>query len=336
MKPKLLTATAVLFVIALIIILKFILSASPHIYKKSEFLMDTVITLTVVSNSEKRADEAIESAFNNLRRLERLLSFFDAGSEVSAINKNAGTGAVKVSPETFELTKTALEKAELSCGAFNPAIGPVMGLWDFKNKKRPADSELNKLLPLLDYTRIVLNINDSSVMLIDKGMLLDLGGIAKGYAADRTVELLKRAGMKGGIAAMAGDIRVWGTRPDGSPWRVGIRAPRGTSDDLIGVLSLEDLAVSTSGDYERFFIEGGIRYHHLIEPTTGYPAGDFQSVTIVNPEGVVTDALSTAVFVMGREKALRFIKKNKLMAYLIYADGTTYTTENLRALFDNR
>jgi thiamine biosynthesis lipoprotein len=335
-KPKLLTAAALVFIVTLIVILKFALSGSPHVYKKSEILMDTVITLTVVSNSEKKADAAIETAFNNLRRLEGLLSFFDAVSDVSAINKNAGAAAVKVSRDTYELTKKAVEFSILSGGAFDPAIGPAVVLWDFKNKKRPSDSELKKILPLLDYTHIVFNDNETSIMLKDKGMLLDLGGIAKGYAADRTVELLKGAGMKAGIAAMAGDIRLWGTRPDGSPWRVGIRAPRGSNDDLIGVLSLRDMAVSTSGDYERFFIEDGVRYHHLLDPATGCPARDFQGVTVVNPEGVVTDALSTAVFVMGREKALRFIEKTGLMAYLIFSDGSTFTSENLRALLENR
>jgi thiamine biosynthesis lipoprotein len=210
-------------------------------------------------------------------------------------------------------------------------------LWDFKNKKRPTDSELKKILPLLNHTHIVFNDNDTSIMLKDKGVLLDLGGIAKGYAADKTVELLKGAGMKAGIAAMAGDIRLWGARPDGSPWHVGIRAPRGaTPDDLIGVLSIKDMAVSTSGDYERFFIEDGVRYHHILDPATGKPAGDFQSVTVVNPHGVMTDALSTAVFVMGREKALKFIEKTNLMAFLVFSDGTTFTSENLRGLLENR
>ncbi|MBF0459507.1 MAG: FAD:protein FMN transferase [Nitrospirae bacterium] len=336
MKPKLLTAAAIVFIIALVFVFKSTVSGTPHVYKKSEIMMDTVITLTVVSNSQKKADEAIGAAFNNLRRFERNWSFFDAGSDVSAINKNAGVRPVKVSDDTFDLTKKAVEKAKWTGGAFNPAIGPAMVLWDFKNKKRPTDSQLKEVLQLLDYTQIVFNDNDSSIMLKDKGMLLDLGGIAKGYAADKTAELLKKAGMKAGIASIGGDISAWGTRPDGSPWRVGIRAPRGAPDDLAGVLSLKDLAVSTGGDYERFFIEDGIRYHHILNPATGYPARDFQSVTVVNPEGVVTDALDTGIFAMDREKALRFIKTNNLMAYLVFADGSTFTSENLRELLENR
>ncbi|WP_420264573.1 FAD:protein FMN transferase [Candidatus Magnetominusculus dajiuhuensis] len=336
MKPKLLTAAAIVFVLALIFILKNQLNSTPHVYKKSEILMDTLITLTVVTNSEKNADEAIEAAFNYLRGFERMLSFFNAGSEVSAINKNAGVGPVKVSSDTYELTKKAVENAKWTSGSFNPAIGPAMVLWDFKNKKRPTDSEIKKVLPLLDYTHIVFNDNDSSIMLKDKGMLLDLGGIAKGYAADKTAEILKRAGMQAGIASMAGDISAWGTRPDGSPWRVGIRAPRGAPDDLVGVLSLKDLAVSTAGDYERFFIEDGVRYHHILVPATGYPARDFQSVTIVNPKGVVTDALDTGLFAMDREKALRFVEKNNLMVHFIFADGSTFTSPNLKGLLENR
>ncbi|MBF0318570.1 MAG: FAD:protein FMN transferase [Nitrospirae bacterium] len=332
---KLLAAAAIVFVLTIVFML--VSGVSPHIYKKSEIVMDTVVTLTVVADSEKKANEAIEAAFKELRRLDRLLSFSDAGSDVSAINKNAGQAAIKVSTDTYELAKKAVEVSELTGGAFDPAIGPAAVLWDFKNKKRPTGSELKKTLPLLNYTHIVFNGNDTSIMLKDKGMLLDLGGIAKGYAADRTVDLLRGAGIKAGIAAMAGDIRVWGTRPDGSPWRVGIRAPRGsTPEDLIAVLSLKDMAVSTSGDYERFFIEDGIRYHHILNPATGQPAGDFQSVTVVNPQGVMTDALSTAVFVMGREKALAFIEKTSLMAFLVFSDGTTFTSANLRGLLENR
>ncbi|MCG6553732.1 MAG: FAD:protein FMN transferase [Candidatus Magnetominusculus sp. LBB02] len=335
MKSKLLTVSAIIAVLAIVLILRPALTATPRIYKKSEILMDTVITLTVVSNSEKKAGEAIDTAFKYLRQYEKMLSFFDASSEVSAINKNAGIKPVKVSSDTYELTKKAIEYAALSGGAFDPAIGPAMVLWDFKNKKRPTIEELKEVLPLLDFTHIALNDNDSSVMLKDNGMLLDLGGIAKGYAADKTVALLKNIGITAGIAAMAGDIRVWGQRPDGSPWRVGIRSPRGSNDDLAGVLSLKDMAVSTSGDYERFFIEDGVRYHHLIVPSTGMPARDFQSVTVVNPKGEVTDALSTAVFVMGKEKALRFLQKTNLMAYLIYSDGSTFISENLRAMLED-
>ncbi|MBF0521306.1 MAG: FAD:protein FMN transferase, partial [Nitrospirae bacterium] len=167
-----------------------------------------------------------------------------------------------------------------------------------------------------------------------KGMMLDFGGNAKGYTANKIAEVLKVEGITSGIVAIAGDIKTFGTKPNGSPWYIGIRNPRGTPSDLVGIIKLKDLAVSTAGDYERFFIEGNHRYHHILVPQSGYPATEFQSVTIVNPEGFITDSLDNAVFVMGKEKGLEFIKKHNLKAFLIYSDNTTYITDNLKEEFE--
>ncbi|MBF0464110.1 MAG: FAD:protein FMN transferase [Nitrospirae bacterium] len=305
-----------------------------QIYKKTKIAMDTAITITVVSESQEKAEKAIDVAFKKIEYYDHIFSFFSPDSEVSLINKNAGIKPVQVSKDTFELVKKTVEISELTGGAFDPTVGAFMVLWDFKRAVKPSDDELKKRIPLVNYKNIMINEANSSVMLKLKGMMLDFGGNAKGYTANKIAEVLKVEGITSGIVAIAGDIKTFGTKPDGSPWYIGIRNPRGTPSDLVGIIKLKDLAVSTAGDYERFFIEGNHRYHHILVPQSGYPATEFQSVTIVNPEGFITDSLDNAVFVMGKEKGLEFIKKHNLKAFLIYSDNTTYITDNLKEEFE--
>ncbi|MBF0608756.1 MAG: FAD:protein FMN transferase [Candidatus Magnetobacterium sp. LHC-1] len=312
-----------------------------EVYKESRIAMDTIITLTVVSESRRKADAAIEAGFKEVERLEGVLSMFLPQSEVSLINDNSAIKAVNVSEDTYGLIKKAIEIAALSGGAFDPTIGPVSRLWDFQKSLRPTDAQIRSNLPLVDYHDIVLDDASRSVMLRRRGMVLDLGAIAKGYTADRVVEVLKAYGMQAGIVAIAGDIKTFGDKPDGSGWHVGIRRARdGTNaseySGLAGVLTLRGEAVSTSGDYERFFMEGGVRYHHLLEPSTGYPARDFQSVTVVNPQGWLTDSLTTAIFVMGRDKGMALAHKLNLKVYVVYSDATTYISDNLKDSFESK
>ncbi len=305
-----------------------------RIHKKSKILMDTVVTITVVSDSESKADESINAAFKELERLDHLLNFFSKESEISRINSLAGIKPARVSKDTYELVKKAIEIAETSDGAYDPTIGPVMTLWDFHKKMKPSDEDIQKRLPLINYKNVILNKADSSIMLAVKGMLLDPGGIAKGFAADRAVEVLKNNGITAGIVAIAGDIKVIGSKPDRTRWKVGIRAPRGDRNDLSAVLRLKDMAVSTSGDYERFFIKDGIRYHHLLDPKTGYPVRDFQSISIVSKEGILSDAMSTAIFILRKEKGEALIKKLSLKAFIVYENGKISISDNLRGLIE--
>jgi thiamine biosynthesis lipoprotein len=294
--------------------------------------MDTVITITVVSPSEKDADTAINAAFSVIERLDKSLSVFSPDSEISKINKSAGVDFVKVSEDTYQLINAAIKIAQVSDGAFDPTIGPIVNLWDFVKKIKPHPDKIRDRLSLVNYKDVLFDDSDMSVKLKNKGMALDLGGIAKGFAADKAVLSLKASGIKAGIVACAGDIKVFGKKPDMKNWLVGIRSPRGKPEDLNAVLSLNDLAVSTSGDYERYFIINDIRYHHLLDPKTGSPAIGFQSVSIVNTQGVNTDSLSTAVFVLGPQKGLELVNKMKLMAYMVYSDGSVYVTDNLKEL----
>lgn len=303
--------------------------------------MDTIITITVVSPEEKEADTAINKAFSVIERLDKLVSSFSSQSEISKINRSAGIDFIKVSEETYQLINAAIKAAQVSDGAFEPSIGPVVNLWDIADiikhnavvkPKVPAPNKIKERLMFVNYKDIIIDDHDMSIKLRKKGMALDLGAITKGFAADKAVISLKESGIKAGIVSCAGDLRVFGKKPDNSNWQVGIRAPRGKPDDLAAVLSLNDMAVSTSGDYERYFIIDGIRYHHIIDPKTGYPSKGFQSVTILNEQGVITDSLSTAVFVLGPKRGLEFVNKMGLMAYIIYTDGSIYITDNLKKL----
>jgi thiamine biosynthesis lipoprotein len=300
-------------------------------YKKSRTLMDTFVTVTVVADSAEKGEKAIETAFSTIERFGDLVNYFSDKSEVSDINRNAGVAPVRVSAETLDVIEKAVFVAEKSGGAFDPTIGPIIKLWDFHNKTKAPDSEIKKNLRLVNYRNIIIDREKSTVFLKEKGMQLDPGGIAKGYAADLAVEALKQEGIRAGVVAAAGDISTFGLRPDGKPWNVGIKNPRQKSgaDEVLATIRMGDKAISTSGDYERYFISDGQRYHHILDPKTGYPANTCRSVTIITGKGVFTDAFSTAVFVLGPEKGLKLAKEEEMEALIIDSNGKISATPGL-------
>ncbi len=304
----------------------------PSMYKKSKALMDTFVTITVVAETPEKADKAIESAFSAISRFSNLIDFFSETSEITVINNNAGIRPVKVSSQTLDLIEKAIEAAEKSHGAFDPTIGPVIQLWDFHKGIKPPDNEIRRKLPLVDYRNIIVDRNASTAFLVKKGMMIDLGGIAKGYAADLASEELRQNGISSGLVAIAGDIRAFGTKPDGMPWKIGVKNPRQTNekDEIIARLSLTDSAVSTSGDYERYFMQDNKRYHHLLNPKTGYPENNFRSVSIITGKGVHTDSYATAVFILGPEKGMHFIEQSGIDALIIDNSGRIITTQGIK------
>jgi thiamine biosynthesis lipoprotein len=306
----------------------------PGIYRKTKPLMDTLVTVTVVADSDKKADTAIEKAFSVIERFGDTIDFFKETSELSAINRNAGIRPVRVSPLTLDVIKEALFVARKSGGAFDPTIGPEIELWDFAKKIKPSDEAIKETLPLVGYQKVIIDPNNSTVFLSKKGMKMDLGGIAKGYAADLAVDELKRDGITAGIVANAGDIKTFGLKPDGTAWNVGIRNPRqkGESDDLLAKVRLTGRAISTSGDYERFFIMNGKRYHHILDPRTGYPAGLSMSVTVVADKGMYTDAFATAFFVLGPEKGMKLLEEMGMDGIIVDASGGVHTTPGIRRI----
>jgi len=304
------------------------------IYKKTKPLMDTLVTITVVAGSGEEADRAIEQAFSVIERFGGKINFFSDKSELSAINRNAGIGPVKVSRETVGVIERAIYISQKSGGAFDATIGPEIKMWDFFKKVRPTDTAIKKNLALVNYRDIIVDRNNSTVFLRRNGMLMDLGGIAKGYAADLALASLRQNGIGAGIVAAAGDIRAFGMKPDGTLWNVGIKNPRQQSeaDELIAKARLTNKAVSTSGDYERYFIEDGKRYHHILDPKTGFPADQCRSVTVISDSGIFADGFSTAVFVSGPEKGMKLVREAGVDAVIIDKDGVIHTTPGIKGM----
>jgi thiamine biosynthesis lipoprotein len=307
-------------------------SQKENVYRKSKILMDTLVTITVVSSSKDSAEKAIDTAFSEIEKLEKLFNFFSPESELSLINKNAGISEVKVSQDTLDILDKTLYVSEKTEGAFDATIGPVITLYDFYKKVKPEDSSIKKKLSLVNYRYLMIDRNKSTAFLKKRGMHIDLGGISKGYAADKAVETLKRNRIHSGLVSVAGDIKAFGLKPDGRPWKIGIRNPRakGQEDDIMATIELTDTAISTSGDYERSFINDGKRYHHLLNPRTGYPAEGCQSVSIITKECAFTDAFATGIFILGPEKGIKTLEKMGFDGVIVDSQGKVHTTPHIR------
>jgi len=307
-------------------------SDKERVFKKTRILMDTAVSMTVVASSEKQAGKAIESAFSEIERIAKLSDFYSPDSEISLINKNAGISKIKVSSDVLNIIEKALYLSEQTGGSFDITIGPVSSLYDFYGKVKPGEDELKLKLPLVGYRDVIFEREASSVFLKRKGMLIDTGGITKGYSADKAAEMLKKQGIAAGIVSVAGDIRAFGKRPDEKPWNIGIRNPRadGTEDDIMATIELTDKAISTSGDYERFFLSDDIRYHHILDPATGRPASKCMSVSIISDEAAVTDALSTGIFIIGPEQGMILLEKLKIDGLIVDMNGKVHITPGVR------
>ncbi|MFZ3091637.1 MAG: FAD:protein FMN transferase [Nitrospirota bacterium] len=305
--------------------------AGEAIYKKSQRLMGTEMEITVVSADEKKAHKAIDAAFEEISRIERMMSTYMPDSQISIINKSAGEKPVKSGSELIGLVKRAVEYAGMTDGGFNIAVGPLIRLWKIADGGDiPDKDEINRAQGLINYKDIIIDEKQGTIFLRKKGMSIDLGGIAKGYASDRAKAVLKQQGVTSGIAAVAGDINAFGRKMDGSKWRIGIEHPR-KKGAFIGVIELQDEAVSTSGDYERFFIKDGRRYHHIIDPKTGEPSDKCQSVTVIAKEGTATDALSTGIFIMGPEKGIELVERlPNIGAVIVDAKGNVKISSGLK------
>ena len=303
-----------------------------RLFKESRTSLYTLVSITAVSGSEDRAGKAIDEAYRELDRLGRLLNFYAEDSELSAINRNAGIKPVQVSADTLEIIRTAVYAAEQTEGGFDVTVGPLVRLWDFQKKTIPTVGMIDKARELIGYQHIVVDTAASTVYLDKKGVQIDLGGIIKGYAADKAAEVLMKNGIDSGIVAVAGDIRLFGSQPDGRPWHVGIQNPRqrDENDELLATVFLDAGGLSTSGDYQRYFIDKGVRYHHLLNPQTGYPQSLCRSVTIVAPNATLTDSLATGIFILGPEKGLAVLEKLKMGGIIVDKDGRIRMTEGLK------
>ena len=293
---------------------------------QTRLLLGTVCTITLYDKSD---NTEFDLAFDRIDEIERLMSSHLDDSELARVNQASGIQPVVVSGETFAVIKLALEIAELSGGAFDPTIGPLVKLWDISGANNvPEDGEIQSLLPLVDYKLVVLDEGASSVYLPIQGMALDLGGIAKGWAADEAGKVL--SGHKG-IVNLGGNVLVLDSKPDESPWRIGIQDPDTSRGSYIGIVELVDQTLVTSGPYERFFEHEGKIYHHILDTKTGYPvASPLTSVSIITDRSVIADGLSTAVYALGLEKGLELIDRlDGVEAIFLTEDRSVYASEGI-------
>jgi FAD:protein FMN transferase len=269
------------------------------------------VAITSARTDEARTRAAIEQAIDEIRRLEGLMTTWRDDSEVSRINQSAGRTAVHVGPETLGVIQRSLWMSRASEGVFDITFEVMHGLWRFDedvDPHLPSASDVAARRKLIDYRHVVVDEAASTVLLDDRRTKISLGGIAKGYAIDRAAAILLAAGVEDFLAQAGGDLYVHGRRADGSPWVAGVRDPRGADGSYFARMSVVDHAFSTAGDYERSYIVGGKRYHHIIDPRTGYPATASRSVTIWAKDALTADALDDAVFILGPEKGLALVE----------------------------
>ncbi len=315
--------------VSFLVICSSVLSAQTDttMYKVSvtKYLMGTTVETTTRSTDINHCKLVLVKAYQEMQRIENLLSCYKDSSEISAINREAGIHPVKVSYETLSMLKRADAYCKKYNGVFDVTIGPLSDLWGFSEDKvivLPRDQEIKELDKLVNYKNIVINEKDTTVFLKKKGMSIDLGGIAKGYAIDRGSAVLKENGITNFILNAGGDIYVSGTKDNDTQWKLGIKHPRNTND-LVAEFDLRDYAVATSGDYERFKIINGVRYHHILNPATGYPGKLSQSSTVIAPTAEEADATATYIFLLGWKKSLE--DKNLNYPLLIVAsDGSVH------------
>jgi thiamine biosynthesis lipoprotein len=305
-------------------------SATPVTVKRAQYLMGTIAEITAVTADEATSQDAVTAGFQEIRRLEQLLSTWIESSELSRVNRAAGRDPVPVSPETFEVLQRAIEIGHLTGGAFDITIGPAVRLWKVTEAARiPSPMELAIASQYVDYRLVRLDPTARTAFLIKPGMQIDVGGIGKGFAAEKASAVMQRTGATGGVVAIAGDFRVFGKRADGSAWPIGIQHPR-RPGAVLAVFDASDEAISTSGDYERFFYKDGVRYHHILDPRTLMPARLCQSVTIVAPDATIADALATGVFVMGPVRGLALVERLGVGSVIVDLDGRVTISSRLR------
>lgn len=294
-------------------------------------IMGTKIAVELWHEDRQMGELAVAEVMDEFRRLDEKLSPYKERSELSLLNRMAAEQPIPVSEELFQLLEESQKYAELTQGAFDITFASIGHQYDYRAGKRPSPESTTQTLPLIDYRHIQLNAADRTVFFRRQGVRIDLGGIAKGYAVDQGIELLRKRGIAHALISAGGDSRLMGDH-QGRPWHIGIQAPR-KKNAMAAVLPLSDTAISTSGDYERYFEADGVRYHHIITPKTGRSANDVQSVTILGPNATRTDALSTSIFVLGAEAGMAMVDRvDDIEAVIIDHQGRMSTSAGLANL----
>ena len=298
-------------------------------------LMGNRFEITVEAKTATETDFFLKKAVEEISRIEALLSTYQETSETNLINKNAGLKPVKVSDEVFSLIKRSKKISEITDGTFDITYGSIdQRFWNFDTEMTELPNEVlaRKSIALIDYRNIILNTEEKTVFLKNKGMRIGFGGIGKGYVAEKTKNLLKNLGVKAGIINASGDLSCWGIPENGKPWTIGIAHPD-FSDLPFSTLEVTDLSVATSGNYEKFVMIDGKRYSHTINPKTGFPVHGIKSVTVISPNAEISDALATPITILGTEKGLALINQLKdIECIIIDDDNKFYYSEKIKIM----
>ncbi len=313
------------------IILFSIVCSAQQPYKRTLKLMGSRFDVTVVANDSIIANKYIDVAVAEITRIEKLISSWDANSQTSAINKNAGIKPIKVDIELFNLIERALGISKLTDGAFDISYASMDRIWKFDGSMTamPSEEEITASVTKVGFQNILLDKENSTVFLKLKGMKIGFGAIGKGYAADKAKSLLIKKGVSSGIINASGDMNTWGKQPDGNEWKVAITNPL-NKNKVFALLPITNGAVVTSGNYEKYVNFNGKRYTHIIDPRTGYPSTGIISVTVFAPKAELADALATSVFVMGRDAGLdRINQLPKIECIIIDDKGNITKSKNI-------
>lgn len=302
---------------------------APKPYKETQFLMDTIIEITAYGPN---AEEGVKAAFGEFQRLHALTNNFDENSQLSKIGQMAGKSKVVVDPDLMHIIVFAQEVSDKLGDSFDISVGPLTKLWGIGHKGEyvPTQAEIEQVLPLVNYHLIEVDAANNTIYLPKVGMSLDLGGIAKGYATDKAIEILKAKGITSALVNAGGDVRVIGNKPDGKPWRIGVQNPR-QSDGISAKLALTEWdTMETSGDYQRFIMKNGVRYSHILNPRTGWQPQEVASVTMVNNSSTYGDILSKPIFVLGVKRGLELLQQFPgTEAVIVTMDGKIIVTPGL-------
>jgi thiamine biosynthesis lipoprotein len=292
-------------------------------------IMGTRITVELWSEDDDKAQSAIDAVLDEMRHIDTTMSTYKPTSEVSLVNAQAADGPMRIGKELFDLLVTARQYSELTDGAFDITYASVGYMYDFRKHVRPSEQQIGQALPAVNYRHVLLDPKNQTVRFSQKGVRIDLGGIAKGYSVDCGIDVLKARGFTRAYVSAGGDSRIIGDR-FGKPWMVGIRDPRKGEGEVITRIPLVDAAISTSGDYERYFDEDGVRYHHIIDPHTGHSASKVRSATVIGPSATRTDGLSKTAFVLGPEKAMEIYNRiDDIDAIIVKLDGTVIYSKGI-------
>jgi FAD:protein FMN transferase len=311
------------------------IACSPREVSRSEFVLGTACSVRLVGGG---SEKLLDAVFARLKQIEDELSVNKPNSQIDAVNAQAGISAVAVGPDALAILKRDLELSTWSDGAFDPSVGPLVKLWGIgtDHARLPKGAEIAAAKSMVGWKDIVLDEAKGTVFLTRKGMALDLGSTSKGYAADEVARLIRAAHVKGAIIDLGGNVLALGSRPDRKPWRIGLQDPFSAERGAyLGVASLVDKTMVTSGVYERYFMQDGKRYHHILDTKTGYPVDNgLMSVTVITPKSFDADGFTTTIFALGRVRGMALAREKGLDVILVDSDKKVYMSPGVSAYFE--